>query len=174
MHRALPAFFAALFVLSAADTKPTSATYVTHDDVQATLKRAAPDSVADQQIRVVDAGKSNVCIGVVYRSAKATQSAVEHDHVTEVYHIIEGSGTLVTGGTLVNPTRRPPEAPQVRDLNGPSVGGTNLANGESRHVGPGDVVIIPAGVGHFFSGIDGPSITYLVVRVDPDKVVPVK
>lgn len=174
MRNLIPGFFATLLVLSAADTKPTTATYVTHADVQATLQRAAPDSVADQQIRVVDTGKSNVCVGVVYRSSKATQGAVEHDQVTEVYHIIDGSGTLVTGGTLVNPKRRPPDAPQVRDLNGPSVGGTTLMNGESRRVGPGDIVIIPAGVGHFFSAIEGASITYLVVRVDPDKVVPLK
>ena len=173
MHRIIPGLFAMLFVLSAADTKPTSATYVTHDDVQATLKRAAPESVADQQIRVVDAGKSNVCVGVVYRSAKATQGAVEHDQVTEVYHIIDGSGTLVTGGTLVNPQRRVPDAAQVRELNGPSVGGTTLQNGESRRVVPGDVIIIPAGVGHWFSAIDG-SIRYLVVRIDPDKLLPAK
>src|SRR6266851_8443996 len=101
----LPAL-AILLALAAADKKPTSATYVTNDDVQATLKRAPENSVSDQQIRVVDVGKYNVAIGVVYRSAKAVQAAVEHDQVTEVYTIMEGSGTLVTGGTLVNAKRR--------------------------------------------------------------------
>jgi mannose-6-phosphate isomerase-like protein (cupin superfamily) len=173
MWKAILGALAVLFALSAADTKPTSATYVTNGDVQATLRRAPENSVADQQIRVVDLGKYNVGVGVVHRSAKATQSAVEHDQVTEIYHIIEGSGTLVTGGTLVNPRRRPPDAPQVRELNGPSAGGTTLRNGESRRVVPGDVIIIPAGVGHWFSAIDG-SIRYLVVRIDSDKVLPSK
>jgi quercetin dioxygenase-like cupin family protein len=38
---------------------------------------------------------------------------------------------------------------------------------------PGDVVIIPAGVGHWFTKIDD-HIAYLMVRVDPDKVTPLK
>jgi mannose-6-phosphate isomerase-like protein (cupin superfamily) len=173
MRKLLLASFTVLSALSGADTKPALATYVTNDDVQATLKRAPENSVSDQQIRVVDTGKSNVCVGVVYRSAKAAQAAVEHDQVTEVYTIMEGSGTLVTGGTLVNAKRREASHRSVKELNGPSVDGTGLQNGESRHVGPGDVVVIPAGVGHFFSSIDG-SIRYLVVRVDPDKVVPLK
>src|SRR5438445_13147931 len=103
MQRLLFAAFTVLSALSAADTKPDLATYVTSSDVQATLKRAPEKSVSDQQIRVIDTGKQNVCVGVVYRSAKAAQAAVEHDQVTEVYTIMEGSGTLVTGGALVNP-----------------------------------------------------------------------
>ncbi len=173
MQRLLLTLFAVLGALSAANTKSDAVTYVTHDDVQATLKRAPENSVSDQQIRVVDVGKYNVCVGVVYRSAKAVQAAVEHDQVTEVYTIMEGSGTLVTGGTMVNPKRREATHRSVAELNGPSVDGTGLENGQSRHVGPGDVVVIPAGVGHFFSAIDG-SIRYLVVRVDPDKVIPLK
>ena len=173
MHKLLLAAFTVLPVLCAADSKPGSATDVTSGDVQATLKAAPENSVSDQQIRVVDAGKYNVCVGVVYRSAKASQAAVEHDQVTEVYTIMEGSGTLVTGGTLVNAKRREASHRSVKELNGPSVDGTGLQNGESRRVGPGDVVVIPAGVGHFFSSING-SIKYLVVRVDPDKVVPLK
>jgi mannose-6-phosphate isomerase-like protein (cupin superfamily) len=167
------AIFTVLSALSAADTKTAIVTYVPSGDVQATLKRAPENSVSDQQIRVVDVGKYNVAIGVVYRSAKAVQAAVEHDQVTEVYTIMEGSGMLVTGGTLVNAKRREASHRSVAELNGPSVDGTELQNGESRRVGPGDVVVIPAGVGHYFSSIDG-SIRYLVVRVDPDKVVPLK
>jgi mannose-6-phosphate isomerase-like protein (cupin superfamily) len=167
--------FAILTVLPAlaADTKPAVVTYVPSSDVQATLKRAPENSVSDQQIRVVDVGKYNICVGVVYRSAKAVQAAVEHDQVAEVYTIMEGSGTLVTGGTLINAKRREATHRSVAELNGPSVDGTGLQGGESRRVGPGDVVVIPAGVGHYFSSIDG-SIRYLVVRVDPDKVVPLK
>ncbi|MBI3665950.1 MAG: hypothetical protein HY236_06955 [Acidobacteria bacterium] len=170
MRKAMLGVVAVLFALSAADTKPTSATYVSNDDIRATVKRAPENGVADQQIRVADLGKYNVGVGVVHRSAKATQGAIEHDQLTEVYHILEGSGTLVTGGTLANPRRLAPTSKVVTELNGPSVGGSALEKGESRRVGPGDVVIIPPGVGHWFSAIDG-SIDYLVVRVDGDKVL---
>ncbi len=172
MHRAMLGALAAA-TLSAADTKPNSATHVPNSDLQATLKKAPENSVTDQQIRVVDVGKANVAVGVVYRSAKAQQNAVEHDQVTEIYHIIDGSGTLVTGGELVNPKRRGADEPVVKELNGPSIGGSALKGGESRRVGPGDVVVIPAGVGHWFSSVDG-TLRYLIVRVDVDKVLPHK
>jgi mannose-6-phosphate isomerase-like protein (cupin superfamily) len=163
----------AVMALAAADSRPGSATYIPEADVLATLKKALENSVTDQQIRVVDTGKINVAVGVVYRSAKAKQSAVYHDQVTEIYHVISGSGTLVTGGTLVDPKRRSADEPVVKELNGPSVGGTSIKGGESRRIGPGDVVVIPAGVGHWFSSVDG-TIKYLIVRVDADKLLPAK
>src|SRR5689334_17021063 len=89
-----------LFALSLHAQK--SATFIGRDEIQAYFKQA-PDrmrnSVADQQVRAVDVGKSNVGIGVVYRNGvQAEGSAVaEHDFVSEVYYILEGSGTLVTG-----------------------------------------------------------------------------
>jgi mannose-6-phosphate isomerase-like protein (cupin superfamily) len=159
--------------LAATDAKPDAATYIPNADVQATLKKAPEVSVTDQQVRVVDVGKVQVAIGAVYRHAKAPSNAVEHDQMTEVYHIIDGSGTLVTGGELVNPKRRSPDEPVVKDINGPSVGGSAIKGGESHHVGPGDVVIIPAGVNHWFSSVDG-TIRYLMIRVDADKVLPKK
>jgi mannose-6-phosphate isomerase-like protein (cupin superfamily) len=162
-----------LFALSAADTNITSATYITSNDVQSTLKGMPPSSVTDQQVRVVNTGKQNIGIGVVHRSAQAAQNAVEHDQVTEVYHILAGSGTMVTGGTLVKPQRRPSNDVALRELTGPSITGASVQEGESRHVGPGDIVIIPAGVGHWFSTVDG-SIDYVVVRIDPDKIVHLK
>jgi mannose-6-phosphate isomerase-like protein (cupin superfamily) len=170
MQKLLLAATIVLCGLSAAGSKPTTATYISAADLEATLQRAPQDQVADQQVRVADAGKVNVGVGVVYRSAAATQVAAEHDQMTEVYHIIDGSGTLVTGGTVVNPRQRSANETTVRDLNGPGVSGTKLENGESRHVGPGDVVIIPAGVGHWFSSVDG-RIRYLVIRVDADKLL---
>ena len=162
-----------LLGLALAQTKITQATYVSNDTIQATLKKAAPDAVTDQQIRMVEVGKSQVGVGVVYRSAKARQSAVEHDQLTEVYHIIDGSGTLTTGGTLVNPTRDAKDAKTVTETNGPSQRSNTMTGGESRHVGPGDVIIIPAGVTHYFSAVDG-SIRYLVIRVDTDRVLPLR
>lgn len=173
MQKILLGVLTALLALSAADTKPASATYITNLDVQSTLKGMPPNSVTDHQVRVVDAGKQNVGIGVVHRSAQAAQNAVEHDQVTEVYHILAGSGTMVTAGTLVNPQRRPSNDAALRELTGPSTTGASLQKGESRHVGPGDIVIIPAGVGHWFSSVDG-SIDYVVVRIDPDKIVHLK
>src|SRR5580704_8068604 len=98
MRKTLRLSIAATFVLvlAAQDNRPTpscnncSATYIASDEIQAWLKRAPArlaNAVADQQVRAVDVGKSNVDIGIVYRSGtQAEGSAVaEHDKVSEVY-----------------------------------------------------------------------------------------
>src|SRR5476651_1819187 len=82
---------------------PQSATDVPMADIRATIRAAPADGILDQQIRVVDMGKYNVAVGVLHRSAKpAQQGAIDHAQVTEVYHIIDGSGAFVTGGTIQN------------------------------------------------------------------------
>ena len=59
----------------------------------------------------------------------------------------------------------------MRELNGPGSNGTDLRNAATQELKVGDVLVIPAGTGHQFTKIDD-EITYLMVRVDPDKVVP--
>ena len=150
---------------------PASAVDVTNADLRAIIKQAPADGVMDQQIRVVDMGKYNVAVGVLHRAAKARQTSISHAQVTEVYHIIDGSGTFVTGGTMVEPTASPAEGTTVKILVGPSTNGTAIRNGQSRKVGPGDVIIVPPGVPHWFSAVET-DMNYLVVRVDADHVLP--
>ncbi len=148
-----------------------SAVDVTDADIRATIKTAPADAVMDQQIRVVDIGKYNVAVGVLHRAAKAKQSAISHAQVTEVYHIIDGAGTLVTGGEMVDSTPSPADGNTVKVLVGPSTGGASIRGGQSRRVGPGDVIVIPPGVAHWFSAVES-DMNYLVVRVDADHVLP--
>jgi quercetin dioxygenase-like cupin family protein len=56
-------------------------------------------------------------------------------------------------------------------LNGPGHNAAAIRNGETVELRVGDVLVIPAGTGHQFTRIDD-HITYLMIRVDPDKVVP--
>jgi len=153
-----------------------TATDVTNDDIQATVKKTASAAVSDHAIRVVSVNDEyNVGIGVVHRAKTAGRpagGAIEHSQITEIYHIMEGSTTLVTGGSIENPRESPPEGMVVKVLNGPSTGGGTVQNGVSRKVGPGDVVIIPPNTPHWFSEIVSDQIVYLVVRVDPHKVLP--
>jgi mannose-6-phosphate isomerase-like protein (cupin superfamily) len=123
----------------------------------------------------VDIGKANVGIAVVHRGKiDNPQAAVaEHDLVSEVYHVIDGSATLVLGADLVGKERRPAAETTVRLLNGPGNNAKAIRNGVAYELKPGDVVVIPAGTGHQFTKIVD-HITYLMVRVDPDKVTPHK
>ena len=170
----------ACLALSAQDVQPTCkncpGTYIPSEEIQAYAKRAVATGVIDQQVRAVDIGKSNVDIGLVYRgklAAPAPDAVAEHDQVSEVYHIIDGSATLVTGPDIVGKKRRPADNEAVKMLNGPGNNAASIRNGVSHQLKAGDVMIIPAGTGHWFTKIDD-HITYLMVRIDPDKVTPHK
>jgi hypothetical protein len=91
----------------------------------------------------------------------------------EVYHIIEGTATLVLGPDITNRQRRPATQQTIREFNGPGHNGSEIRNGVSYNLKAGDVVVIPAGTGHHFTKIDD-HIDYLMVRIDPDKITPIK
>lgn len=149
-------------------------TYIPVSEVQAYVDRAIANNLVDQQIRAVDIGKSNLDVGVVRRGKLEKPGDVaEHDFVSELYHVIEGSATLVLGPDLVGKERRPATMETVRLFNGPGNSAKSINNGVAYSLKPGDVVIIPAGTGHQFTKIDD-HIVYLMVRIDPDKVTPPK
>ena len=150
-------------------------TYIPNTEIQAYVKRAIANQLTDQQIRQVDVGKTNVGVAVVYRGKLNNPQAnvAEHDLVSEVYHVIDGSATLVLGPDLVGKVRRPSTETTVRLMNGPGNNSKAIRNGVTYELKAGDVVIIPAGTGHQFTKIDD-HITYLMVRADPDKVTPHK
>ena len=173
MRKAILGAIAILSLLPAQTNRTAPAIYITGTDIQTTLKKAPADSVTDQAIRTITVGNLNVGLGVVHRSAKAPQTSIMHDELTEIYHVLSGSGTLVTGGSLVKPERFPADSATVKDLAGPSWHGTVLENGVTRDIKAGDVVIIPAGSGHWFSHIDG-AIDYEVMRVDPGRLLSLK
>jgi hypothetical protein len=154
--------------------KGCPATFVGNEELQAYVKRAKAENIVDQQVRSVDVGKSNVAVAVVHRSKLTKPGDVaEHDLVSEVYHIIDGSATLVTGPDLVGKERRPATNTNVRLLNGPGHNAASILNGVRHELKAGDVIVIPAGTGHWFTKIDD-HITYLMIRIDPDKVTPLK
>ncbi len=153
-----------------------AATDINNSEIDALVRKVAAVRVSDQAIRVVSINSEyNVGISVVSRLKKSGNEAptgIEHSQITEIYHVISGNGTLVTGGTLNDPKEVPSNDEVVTVLNGPSTGGSGIRNGVSRKIGPRDVVIIPPNTPHWFSEIPSDKIVYLVVRVDPHKVLP--
>jgi mannose-6-phosphate isomerase-like protein (cupin superfamily) len=151
-------------------------TYIPVDELQAYTRKAIAEKRTDQQVRDVEIGKAHIGIGMVYRGkldAPAPESVAEHDLVSEVYHIIDGSATLMLGPDLVDKKRRPANSETVRLFNGPGNNSSSIRNGVSYQLKAGDVVVIPAGTGHWFTKIDD-HINYVMVRIDPDKVTPLR
>jgi hypothetical protein len=151
-------------------------TYIPRSEIEAYTAKAVAEKLVDQQARDIDIGKAHIGIGVVHRGkldAPAPESVAEHDLVSEVYHIIDGSATLVTSPDIINAKRRPATLETVRLFNGPGNNGTDVRNGVAHELKAGDVLVIPAGTGHWFTKIPD-HINYLMVRIDPDKVTPLK
>jgi mannose-6-phosphate isomerase-like protein (cupin superfamily) len=158
-----------------AQSKPTAPVVaITSADIDAVLKYAGSEGAGtDRQIKVADLGAYRLGVGVLHRGptrAGAAVGAISHSQVTEVFYIVSGGATLVTGGTVENDRSFPPETEFVRLAVGPSSGGT-FKGGDRRRVAPGDVVIVPAGVPHGFDEISD-QVTYLSIRPDLNGVLP--
>lgn len=153
-----------------------AATLISDSVIQDVLKKTAQAQVSDTALQVAGIkGEYNVEIAIVHRAnthGQATGGAIEHDDLTEVYHVISGTGTLVTGGKISGAKRLDPEGQTVKLLAGPGSSGNAITGGVSRKIGPGDVIVIPPDVAHWFSEISPTEIVYLVVRIDPHKVLP--
>ena len=150
--------------------------YIPVSELQAYTQKAIAEKLTDQQARDIEIGKAHIGIGMVHRGKldkPAANSVAEHDQVSEVYHIVDGSATLVLGADIVDRQRRPATLRTVVEYNGPGNNGADIRNGVAYNIKAGDVVVIPAGTGHWFTKIDD-HIDYLMVRIDPDKVTPLK
>jgi hypothetical protein len=104
--------------------------------------------------------------------ADAVPGGILHDHQTETYVIISGSGTLVTGGQIMNGRKSGPTSAVTTTLNGPSCSGLIVGDDVvRREVKVGDIIVIPALVPHGWTGITD-HVDYISVRPDPDRVLP--
>jgi mannose-6-phosphate isomerase-like protein (cupin superfamily) len=78
--------------------------------------------------------------------------AAVHEKEAEIFYVIDGSATLVTGGKLAKETRTNPT----------NLSGTGIDGGDSRTIGKGDFILVPEGTPHWFSKIDGVLVLFSV------------
>jgi len=128
----------------AAPAPGSPATYRSAEALASALKTAkgTPGGMTTAAISNTDQYRINI----VHRARAA--GAIAHAGNTELHYIIEGSGTVVTGGTIVPGADGKP---------------ASITNGVTQKVVKGDVIIVPSNSPHWYSQIDS-TITYLEVR----------
>jgi len=95
-----------------------------------------------QTLRMIEGGKYNVNI----RRITAAETGLVHPITADLWVVLEGGGTLTTGGVLEK---------------------GKILGGQSHPIKQGDVVYIPSGLPHGVSGVNN-TITWLNVRWDTD------
>ena len=137
---------------------------ISADEIAKFREQARSGNIVDQLIKDTFVDGHRVALAFL-RRVKPEVNGLIHSHVTEIYQIISGTGTLVTGGQLKNAT--------ANDL-ARVAGGTGFSGvhegGEARVIGPGDVVIVPQGTPHRFSVLNA-EILYLTYRFDSKRQV---
>ncbi len=92
---------------------------------------------------------------MVHASRRDGAGLVEvHTKDTDILYVLKGSATVVTGGTMVD--AKPVAANEIR--------GKEITGGDTRELAPGDSMISPNGVPHWFKSVEGPFL-YFVVKV---------
>ena len=139
----------ALLGLFAAGQTPSPAPSATYKTEAQLLGALAAGATTPDMLTSAVANDDHHRINIVRRTKAA--GAIEHPGFAELHHIIEGSGTLVTGGTIMPPA------------GGRGGAGATIQNGETRHVTKGDVILVPSGMPNWYKDLDGTQ-TYLEVR----------
>jgi quercetin dioxygenase-like cupin family protein len=97
---------------------------------------------------------SNYQMSLSYRNASG--EAELHNTKNDIFYVVSGGCTLLTGGTVDKPRTTAPS--EIR--------GSAVVGGQKRKLGPGDFISIPAGIPHQMLLDPGTEITYAVVKVN--------
>ncbi len=158
-------------LLAQSSVPPTLATDITAEEIALVAKTMKG---GDEELKIVDLGKYNFGVAVLRRGAVkpgGPVTAINHTKLTEVYYVVSGSGTLVTGGEVTNVKALPDTHPLVTTVVGPTNTAVFQKPAQTRLIKQGDVVIIPAGVYHGWSDVPD-HVDYVSMRPDVERVLP--
>lgn len=142
---------------ASAQTSPAQAAgpsgFASGADVQAQLRQMLAEMKPDQGFMWRPLVRDDATVAAIEIWKKPGRPAV-HPAEAEYAIVLEGSGTLVSGGTMADPKAK----------NANLVEGSRIEGGATRPLGPGDVILIPAGVPHWF-GITGDRLVLLGIKL---------
>ena len=136
--------------------------YMNAAEIQTELSKLDPKLVASRTGGAFDFAKGKA-VGVVRRRMTGPQYAITHPRTVEYMMVIKGTGTLVTGGTLIPPTIDSDPYPNTNP-NATIRSDAGVKGGLARRIGPGDVVVNLPGTPHWLSQIDS-AIDYVEIQI---------
>lgn len=141
-----------LMSLLAADVSADKSKVWTSTEIKSLEQKMAArnEKIGTESLAVL----GNYQMSVAYRNASG--QAELHQTKNDIFYVISGACTLVTGGTIPNA-----KTTQVHEIRG-----TSISGGQKRKIGPGDFLTIPAGVPHQMLLEPGTEISYAVVKVN--------
>lgn len=136
------------FIAVTAAAQPPAAqavkTFSSSADVAALIAKAKSERKGDAPIvteRILQLAPYNA--NLEYRGAVGP--AAIHEKEAEIFYVIDGSATMVTGGKLVKESR----------TNAENLTGTGIEGGTPRTIAKGDFIVVPENTAHWFSAING-------------------
>src|SRR5260221_34663 len=152
-------FAAALLIpppaLAQAPTPPPTKLYSSGADVQALIAKAKAEHKSGNTVLLV-VNVQGYPMQLEYRTATTPPSI--HPTHAELIEVIEGSCTLITGGTLVGAK---PGAPGAMTM-----GGTAIEGGSPHKIAKGDYIMVPANTPHQYTEVQGLIMMTLHMPVD--------
>jgi len=88
-----------------------------------------------------------------------SQAAAIHETEAEFFYVIDGAGTVLTGGKLVGEQR----------TNAENLTGTGIEGGVSKKVSKGDWIMVPAGIPHQYPAVESGGLTLMSIHL-PKKI----
>ncbi len=148
---------AATVPIAHAQTTTDATAFATATDVQAQTRAMLAEMKPDQGFMWRPLVRDGANVAAIEIWKKPGRPAV-HPAEAEYAIVLEGAGTLVSGGTLAEPSVRNPGL----------IEGSRIEGGTTRTLGPGDVILVPAGVPHWF-GITGDRLVLLGIKLPGGK-----
>lgn len=109
-------------------TRPATppATFVGAAEIESTMRQSIANNTLDKRVALAAGARGTVRVGIVHRTTQEPRALV-HEELTEIYQIIEGSGTLLTGGTMTDlrPVADPPNLGPTKSYFCTMVGGVS-------------------------------------------------
>lgn len=125
--------------------------FIPAKQIEADIRKAPANDMGESEINLIERTPDHA--GILLRRTAPGKAEV-HETETDVWFVIDGGCTFVTGGSLIDAK---PEGPgQIR--------GTGISGGEERKLGKGDFIRIPNGLPHWVKKIEAGELVYIVVK----------